>query len=95
MSVSTFFDRFERHAQGKGLKGHATHYCAGCGHGLAHKYMGEAIDELGIQDRLVAVSPVGCSVFLYYYMDVGNTQAAHGRAPWWASVTSWRTLNRW
>jgi len=81
MSVSTFYDRFERHAQGEGLKGHATHYCAGCGHGLAHKYMGEAIDELGIQDRVVAVSPVGCSVFLYYYMDVGNTQAAHGRAP--------------
>ncbi len=81
MSVSTFYDRFERHAHGEGLKGHATHYCAGCGHGLAHKYIGEAIDELGIQDRVVAVSPVGCSVFLYYYMDVGNTQAAHGRAP--------------
>jgi 2-oxoisovalerate ferredoxin oxidoreductase beta subunit len=81
MSVSTFYDRFERHAQGEGLKGHATHYCAGCGHGLAHKYMAEAIDELGIQDRTVAISPVGCSVFLYYYMDVGNSQAAHGRAP--------------
>ncbi len=81
MSVSSFYDVFERHAQGEGLKGHATHYCAGCGHGLAHKYLGEAIDELGIQDRVVAVSPVGCSVFLYYYMDVGNTQAAHGRAP--------------
>jgi 2-oxoisovalerate ferredoxin oxidoreductase beta subunit len=24
---------------------------------------------------------VGCSVFLHYYLDVGNTQAAHGRAP--------------
>jgi 2-oxoisovalerate ferredoxin oxidoreductase beta subunit len=81
MSVSTFYDRFERHAQGVGIKGHATHYCPGCGHGLAHKYMGEAIDELGIQDRTIAISPVGCSVFLYYYMDVGNSQAAHGRAP--------------
>lgn len=81
MSVTTFYDRFERHAHGEGIKGHATHYCAGCGHGLAHKYMGEAIDELGIQDRTVAISPVGCSVFLYYYMDVGNSQAAHGRAP--------------
>ena len=79
MSVSSFYDVFERHAQGVGLKGHATHYCAGCGHGLAHKYLGEAIDELGIQDRVVAVSPVGCSVFLYYYMDVGNTQAANQR----------------
>jgi 2-oxoisovalerate ferredoxin oxidoreductase beta subunit len=81
MSVSSFYHRFERHAQGVGIKGHSTHYCPGCGHGLAHKYMGEAIDELGIQDRTVAISPVGCSVFLYYYMDVGNTQAAHGRAP--------------
>ncbi len=81
MSVTAFYDRFERHAHGEGNKGHATHYCAGCGHGLAHKYMAEAIEELGIQDRTVAISPVGCSVFLYYYMDVGNSQAAHGRAP--------------
>jgi 2-oxoisovalerate ferredoxin oxidoreductase beta subunit len=76
-----FYPHFERHAHGEGLKGHATHYCPGCGHGLAHKYLAEAIDELGVQDRTVAVSPVGCSVFLYYYFDVGNTQAAHGRAP--------------
>ncbi|MCB9652286.1 MAG: 2-oxoacid:acceptor oxidoreductase family protein [Deltaproteobacteria bacterium] len=81
MTTTVFYDRFERHAHGEGLKGHATHYCPGCGHGLAHKYLAEAIDELGIQDRTVAVSPVGCAVFLYYYFDVGNTQAAHGRAP--------------
>jgi len=79
--TAVFYDRFERHAHAEGLKAHATHYCPGCGHGLAHKYMAETIEELGIQDRTVAVSPVGCSVFLYYYFDVGNTQAAHGRAP--------------
>ncbi len=79
--MSVFYERFERHAHGEGLKGHATHYCAGCGHGLAHKYLAEAIDELKIQDRTVAISPVGCAVFLYYYFDVGNSQAAHGRAP--------------
>ena len=78
---TVFYERFERHAHGEGLKANSTHYCAGCGHGLAHKYLAETIDELGIQDRTVAVSPVGCSVFLYYYFDVGNTQAAHGRAP--------------
>jgi 2-oxoisovalerate ferredoxin oxidoreductase beta subunit len=78
---SVFYDKFERHSHGEGLKGHATHYCPGCGHGLAHKFLAEAIDELGIQDRTVAISPVGCSVFLYYYFDVGNSQAAHGRAP--------------
>jgi 2-oxoisovalerate ferredoxin oxidoreductase beta subunit len=78
---NVFYARFERHAHGEGLKGLTTHYCAGCGHGLAHKYLADAIDELGVQDRTVAVSPVGCAVFLYYYLDVGNTQAAHGRAP--------------
>ena len=79
--TSVIYDKFERHSHGEGLKGHATHYCPGCGHGLAHKFLAEAIDNLGIQDRTVAISPVGCSVFLYYYFDVGNSQAAHGRAP--------------
>jgi 2-oxoisovalerate ferredoxin oxidoreductase beta subunit len=81
MSASVFYDQFKRHSHGEGLKAHSTHYCPGCGHGLIHKYLAESIDELGIQDRTVAISPVGCAVFLYYYLDVGNTQAAHGRAP--------------
>ncbi|MGB6827419.1 MAG: 2-oxoacid:acceptor oxidoreductase family protein [Terracidiphilus sp.] len=60
---------------------HATHYCPGCGHGTVHKMLAAAIDELGIQDRTILVGPVGCSVFTYHYFDVGNVQAAHGRAP--------------
>jgi len=79
--MSTFYERFERHDHAAGLKAKSTHYCAGCGHGLVHKYLAEAVEELGLQDRTVAISPVGCAVFLYYYLDVGNTQAAHGRAP--------------
>ncbi|MCB1043467.1 MAG: 2-oxoacid:acceptor oxidoreductase family protein [Acidobacteria bacterium] len=79
--MTAFYPHFERHAHGEGLKGQATHYCPGCGHGLVHKYLADCIDELNIKDRTVAVSPVGCAVFLYYYLDVGNTQAAHGRAP--------------
>jgi 2-oxoisovalerate ferredoxin oxidoreductase beta subunit len=79
--VSTFYERFERHDHAAGLKGRSTHYCAGCGHGLVHKLLAEAIAALGVQDRTVAVSPVGCAVFLHYYLDVGHTQAAHGRAP--------------
>jgi 2-oxoisovalerate ferredoxin oxidoreductase beta subunit len=79
--MSVLYERFERHAGGEGLKGQSTHYCPGCGHGLAHKYLADAIEALGIQDRTVAISPVGCAVFLYYYLDVGNVQAAHGRAP--------------
>jgi 2-oxoisovalerate ferredoxin oxidoreductase beta subunit len=79
--VSVFYAKFDRHSHGEGLKGQSTHYCAGCGHGLVHKYLADAIEELGIQDETVLVSPVGCSVFAYYYFDTGNTQAAHGRAP--------------
>jgi 2-oxoisovalerate ferredoxin oxidoreductase beta subunit len=79
--MSVFYERFDRHDLGRGLKGHTTHYCPGCGHGLVHKYLAETIEELGIQDRTVAISPVGCAVFLYYYLDVGHSQAAHGRAP--------------
>ncbi len=79
--MSVFYEKFERHDHGVGLKAHSTTYCPGCGHGLAHKFIADAIEELGIQDRTVLVSPVGCSVFMYYYFDVGNSQASHGRAP--------------
>ena len=59
---------------------HQTHYCPGCGHGVVHKLIAEAIADMGLQDRSIFVSPVGCSVFAYYYFDIGNVQAAHGRA---------------
>ncbi|MDD4097522.1 MAG: 2-oxoacid:acceptor oxidoreductase family protein [Lentisphaeria bacterium] len=59
----------------------ATHYCPGCGHGILHKLLGEALADLGLQDRTVTISPVGCAVFAYYYFDTGNIQVAHGRAP--------------
>jgi 2-oxoisovalerate ferredoxin oxidoreductase beta subunit len=73
----SFYGQFER-KPGDHL---TTHYCPGCGHGNIHKMIAEAIDDLGAQDRTVFVSPVGCSVFAYYYFDVGNLQVAHGRAP--------------
>ncbi len=59
----------------------ATHYCPGCGHGILHKLIAEAIDQLDIQERTVMTSPVGCAVFAYYYFDCGHVQVAHGRAP--------------
>jgi len=58
-----------------------THYCPGCGHGILHKLIAEAIEDFGIGDRTIMISPVGCSVFVYYYFNTGNIQAAHGRAP--------------
>ncbi len=59
----------------------STHYCPGCGHGVLHKLIAEAMDDLAIRERTVFISPVGCSVFGYYYFDCGNVQVAHGRAP--------------
>jgi 2-oxoglutarate/2-oxoacid ferredoxin oxidoreductase subunit beta len=57
------------------------HYCPGCGHGTAHRIIAEVIDEEGIQSETIGVSPVGCSVFLYNYLDIDWQEAAHGRAP--------------
>jgi 2-oxoisovalerate ferredoxin oxidoreductase beta subunit len=74
----SFYEIFERKG---GPEPDATHYCPGCGHGIVHKLIAEAIDELKIQDRVIFISPVGCSVFAYYYFDTGNVQVAHGRAP--------------
>ncbi|MBK7711607.1 MAG: 2-oxoglutarate oxidoreductase [Bacteroidales bacterium] len=56
-------------------------YCPGCGHGTVHRILAEVIDELGLQSDTIGVSPVGCSVLMYNYIDVDIQQAAHGRAP--------------
>ncbi len=56
------------------------HYCPGCGHGVAHRLLMEAVQELGIQGETIGVAPVGCSVFAYHYLNVDMLQAAHGRA---------------
>ena len=58
-----------------------THYCPGCTHGIAHRLLAEAIDELGLQERVILVAPVGCAVFAYNYLAVDSCVAAHGRAP--------------
>lgn len=57
-----------------------THYCAGCGHGIAHRLVAEAVDELNIREKIIAVAPVGCAVIAYDYWDFDCTEAAHGRA---------------
>ncbi|MDE6696999.1 MAG: 2-oxoglutarate oxidoreductase [Muribaculaceae bacterium] len=57
------------------------HYCPGCSHGVIHKLVAEVISELGIVERTVGVSPVGCAVFAYNYIDCDWIEAAHGRAP--------------
>ena len=56
------------------------HYCPGCSHGTVHKLVAEVIDEMGIEASTIGVSPVGCSVFAYRYIDIDWIEAAHGRA---------------
>ena len=73
---AVFYDTFERKADLK----HQTHFCPGCGHGITHKLIAEAVEDLGLQNDTIYVNPVGCAVFGYYYFDLGHIQAAHGRA---------------
>ena len=61
------------------LKDNILHYCPGCSHGVVHKIIAEVIEEMGIQDKTIGISPVGCSVFAYNYLDIDWQQAAHGQ----------------
>jgi len=63
------------------LKDCPTHYCPGCGHGIAHRLLAEVIDELDIRDRTIGIAPVGCAVLAYDYLDVDMVEVAHGRPP--------------
>jgi 2-oxoglutarate/2-oxoacid ferredoxin oxidoreductase subunit beta len=56
-------------------------YCPGCGHGTAHRILAEILQEAGLQETTIGVSPVGCSVLMYNFMNIDMQQAAHGRAP--------------
>lgn len=57
------------------------HYCPGCTHGIIHRLVAEAIDQLGVREDTIGVASVGCSVFAYDYFNCDMQQAAHGRAP--------------
>lgn len=57
------------------------HYCPGCSHGVVHKLVAEVIDEMGMTEKTIGISPVGCAVFAYKYIDIDWQEAAHGRAP--------------
>ena len=67
------------------------HYCPGCTHGIIHRLVAEAIDELGIQGRTIGIAPVGCAVFAYNYFNTDMMEAAHGRAP--AVATGCKRVN--
>jgi 2-oxoglutarate ferredoxin oxidoreductase subunit beta len=57
-----------------------THYCPGCGHGIAHRLVAEVVQELGIREKTIGIAPVGCAVIAYDYWNFDCSEAAHGRA---------------
>ncbi len=65
----------------KALSDAPMHYCPGCTHGIIHRLVAEAMDELGIEGRAIGVAPVGCAVMAYNYFNCDMIEAAHGRAP--------------
>ena len=65
----------------KALTDAPLHYCPGCTHGIIHRLVAEAIDELGILVDTIGVAPVGCAVMSYDYFSCDMIEAAHGRAP--------------
>ena len=73
-----FFETFNRKP---GVAKKNMHYCPGCGHGILHKLIAEAIDFHGIQKDTMFIAPVGCAVFSYYYFNCGSISVPHGRAP--------------
>lgn len=68
-------------ARPEALKSTPHSYCPGCGHGIIHRLVAEAIDELGVREKTIAVAPVGCAVFAYDYFNFDTTEAPHGRPP--------------
>lgn len=63
------------------MNDNTMHYCPGCSHGVVHKLVAEIIEEMGMEDKAIGISPVGCAVFAYKYVDIDWQEAAHGRAP--------------
>ena len=39
------------------LKDNILHYCPGCSHGVVHKIVAEVIEEMGIQEKTIGISP--------------------------------------
>jgi len=65
----------------KSMTQNVTSYCPGCSHGVVNRIIGELIDEMGLQDKAIGVTCIGCSIFIYKNFDIDYIEGAHGRAP--------------
>ena len=56
-------------------------YCPGCSHGVFHRLIAQAIDDLQIRERTIGIAPVGCAVRMWNHFDCDMSQSLHGRGP--------------
>ena len=63
------------------LKQEPFRHCPGCGHSLIHRLIAEAIDTLGIREKVIGIAPIGCAVFAYDYFNFDMLEVPHGRPP--------------
>lgn len=82
------------YAKPKLLNDRNMHYCPGCSHGVVHRLIAEILEEMGQENNVIAIAPVGCAVFAYNYVDIDWIEAAHGRAPAIASAVKRLHPNR-
>mgnify|MGYP004647105197 FL=1 len=66
-------------------------FCPGCDHGVAIRLVAELLDEMNLRERTICSASIGCSVFLYDFLDVDCVEAPHGRAC--ASATGVKRAN--
>jgi 2-oxoglutarate ferredoxin oxidoreductase subunit beta len=80
---STDYSEFDNLVFGRPdvMEDRPSHFCAGCGHGIVQRLIGEVIDELNLQERAICVASIGCTVTAYHYFKVDGLESAHGRAP--------------
>lgn len=61
-------------------KGSKFTFCPGCDHGIAIRLVAELVDELELKEKTICATSIGCSVFLYDFIDIDCIEAPHGRA---------------
>lgn len=66
-------------------------FCPGCDHGVAIRLVAELLDEMNLREKTICSASIGCSVFLYDFLDVDCVEAPHGRAC--ASATGVKRAN--
>ena len=54
-------------------------WCPGCGHGIVSRLLAEAVESLGIEERLIVVVDVACGASIRRALQINAIGAAHGR----------------